>query len=47
VTIVHTAGEKVLVSGLLQAGEQIVCEATHRIVPGQLVEVDSPQRTSM
>ena len=37
VRIVHTAGERVLVRGMLQTGDAIVAEGVHRVVPGQAV----------
>jgi RND family efflux transporter MFP subunit len=39
VEIIHTAGERVLVQGLLQPGDQVIPSGTHRIVPGQSVSV--------
>ncbi len=41
VEIVHTSGQRVLVRGMLQAGDTIVSEGTHRVTPGQVVQVAS------
>jgi RND family efflux transporter MFP subunit len=39
VKIVHTAGERVLVRGLLTTGDAVIAAGAHRVVPGQQVEV--------
>lgn len=38
VEIVHQEGDRVLVRGTLQPGDQVVADGTHRMVPGQRVE---------
>ncbi len=40
VEIVHTAGDRVLVQGMVQPGDQVIPAGTHRVVPGQTVEVE-------
>lgn len=40
VEVVHTEGDRALVRGTLQAGEQAVTSGTHRIVPGEQVRID-------
>lgn len=39
VEVVHTEGDRALVRGTLQPGEQAVTSGTHRIVPGERVQV--------
>ena len=41
VEIVHQEGDRVLVRGTLQGGDRIVSNGSHRMVPGQAVEVAS------
>ena len=41
VEVLHTEGDRVLVRGMLQPGEQVINSGTHRIVPGQWVQVSS------
>jgi len=41
VEIIHQSGDRVLVRGTLQAGDQIVASGVHRLVPGQRVKVGS------
>ena len=41
VEIVHQQGDRALVRGTLQAGDKIIANGTHRLVPGQKVEVIS------
>lgn len=36
--ILHTEGERSLVRGLLEEGDQIIISGTHRVVPGQKVQ---------
>jgi RND family efflux transporter MFP subunit len=38
VEVIHTEGDRVLVSGTLQAGESAIASGTHRLTAGQLVE---------
>ena len=40
VEILETQGDRVLVRGTLQPGDEIVTNGTHRLVPGQLVAID-------
>ena len=35
--VLHTTGDRSLVRGTLQAGDRLVAEGVHRIVPGQIV----------
>jgi multidrug efflux pump subunit AcrA (membrane-fusion protein) len=35
VEIVHTEGNRVLVQGLVAAGDRVITAGTHRVVPGQ------------
>ena len=37
VEVIHTDGETAVVRGAIYAGERIVTEGVHRIVPGQRV----------
>ncbi|MGG6238739.1 efflux RND transporter periplasmic adaptor subunit [Nodosilinea sp. AN01ver1] len=37
VEIVHTEGDRVLVQGLVDAGDRVITSGTHRVVPGQAV----------
>lgn len=37
VEVIHTAGDRVLVQGTLQAGERVISEGIHRVVPGTWV----------
>ncbi|MBW4485565.1 MAG: efflux RND transporter periplasmic adaptor subunit [Tildeniella torsiva UHER 1998/13D] len=39
VEIVHTEGNRVLVTGLVEAGDRVITSGTHRVVPGQTVSV--------
>ena len=39
VEVLHTEGDRVLVRGTLQKGNQIIVNGNHRLVPGQLVKV--------
>lgn len=39
VEILYTEGDRVLVQGLVQAGDRVITSGTHRIVPGQSVRV--------
>ncbi len=39
VEIVHTEGDRVLVQGLVKAGDQVIMSGSHRVVPGQAVSV--------
>ncbi|MEA5452020.1 efflux RND transporter periplasmic adaptor subunit [Leptolyngbya sp. CCNP1308] len=39
VEIVHTEGNRVLVAGLVEAGDRVITAGTHRVVPGQTVSV--------
>jgi len=39
VEILHSAGDRVLVGGELKVGELVVIEGTHRLVPGQQVNI--------
>jgi len=39
VEIVHTEGDRVLVQGMVQPGDQVIPSGTHRVVPGQRVRV--------
>ena len=41
VEIIHQKGDRALVRGTLQPGDEIVANGTHRLVPGQRVEVAS------
>ncbi|MGF1480030.1 MAG: efflux RND transporter periplasmic adaptor subunit [Cyanophyceae cyanobacterium] len=41
VEIIHQQGDRALVSGTLQPGDEIVANGTHRLVPGQRVKVAS------
>ncbi len=41
VEIIHQQGDRALVRGTLQSGDEIVANGTHRLVPGQLVSVNS------
>lgn len=41
VRVIHTAGERVLVRGMLQPGDQLVAAGVHRVAPGQAVKVAS------
>ena len=43
VEIVHQKGDRALVRGTLEPGDEIVTNGTHRLVPGQLVSVNSNQ----
>ena len=36
----HTDGDRVLVRGAIQAGDRIVADGVHRVVPGQIVRID-------
>jgi hypothetical protein len=40
VEIVHTEGDRVLVQGMVQPGDQVIPSGTHRVVPGQGVRVE-------
>ena len=42
VMVVHTDGDRSLVQGTLQAGEQAIAAGTHRIVPGERVQPTNP-----
>lgn len=42
IQLLHTAGEKVFVTGLIQGGDQVVASGVHRLVPGQAVEILQP-----
>ena len=44
VEIVHQEGDRVLVRGTLQPGDRIVADGTHRLVPGQPVQIPSETR---
>ena len=39
VEIVHTEGNRVLVQGLVAAGDRVITAGTHRVVPGQAVSL--------
>ncbi|MFQ4137853.1 efflux RND transporter periplasmic adaptor subunit [Nodosilinea sp. PGN35] len=39
VEIVHTDGERVLVQGLVAAGDRVIASGIHRVVPGQAVSI--------
>jgi RND family efflux transporter MFP subunit len=39
VEILHTEGDRAYVRGTLQPRESIICNGTHRLVPGQLVQL--------
>ncbi|MGF1568743.1 MAG: efflux RND transporter periplasmic adaptor subunit [Nodosilinea sp.] len=39
VEILHTEGDRVLVQGLVQPGDQVIAAGTHRVVPGQVVSI--------
>jgi multidrug efflux pump subunit AcrA (membrane-fusion protein) len=39
VEIVHTEGDRVLVQGLVEAGDRVITSGTHRVVPGQAVSI--------
>ncbi|MGB3201816.1 MAG: efflux RND transporter periplasmic adaptor subunit [Nodosilinea sp.] len=39
VEIVHTEGDRVLVQGLVDAGDRVITSGTHRVVPGQAVSI--------
>ncbi|PSR12801.1 efflux transporter periplasmic adaptor subunit, partial [filamentous cyanobacterium CCP3] len=41
VEIVHTEGDRVLVQGLVDAGDRVITSGTHRVVPGQAVSVSN------
>ncbi|MBE9155973.1 efflux RND transporter periplasmic adaptor subunit [Nodosilinea sp. LEGE 06152] len=41
VEIVHTEGNRVLVQGLVDAGDRVITAGTHRVVPGQAVSVSN------
>lgn len=41
VEILHTEGERVLVTGTIQAGDRVVAGGVQRIVPGQMVRVSN------
>ena len=43
VEIIHQKGDKALVRGTLQPGDRVVANGTHRLVPGQNVEVASSE----
>ena len=43
VEIVHTEGDRVLVQGMVQPGDQVIPSGTHRVVAGQEVEVRSEE----
>ena len=43
VEIVHQKGDRALVRGTLESGNEIVANGTHRLVPGQLVSVNIEQ----
>lgn len=45
-TTVYTEGDRVLVSGTLKNGDQIVASGSHRVVPGQLVRAAEPGSTA-
>ena len=36
--LLETQGDKVLVKGTIQPGDEIIIDGTHRIIPGQLVK---------
>ena len=42
VEIVHSEGDRVLVQGLVDAGDRVITAGTHRVVPGQSVSVPAP-----
>lgn len=39
--LLETQGDRVLVRGTIQPGDEIITDGTHRLVPGQLVKVSS------
>jgi len=39
VEVVYTEGDRVLVRGMVQPGDQVISSGTHRVVPGQAVRV--------
>ncbi|WOD39563.1 efflux RND transporter periplasmic adaptor subunit [Nodosilinea sp. E11] len=39
VELLHTEGERVLVQGLVETGDRVISSGTHRVVPGQAVNV--------
>ncbi len=43
VEILHTESDQVLVRGTLQAGERLIVDGAHRVVPGQLVTPSSQE----
>ena len=43
VEIIYQKGDRALVRGTLQPGDEIVANGTHRLVPGQQVKVASSQ----
>ncbi len=43
VEILYTRAERVYVRGVLAAGERVVADGVHRIVPGQTVRVADTQ----
>ncbi|MEM7594482.1 MAG: efflux RND transporter periplasmic adaptor subunit, partial [Cyanobacteria bacterium P01_A01_bin.83] len=38
VELLETQGDRVLVRGTLQEGDEIIVDGTHRLIPGQLVK---------
>lgn len=41
VEVLHTEGEQTLVRGTLMPGDQVIVAGTHRVVPGQIVSINS------
>jgi len=47
VEVLYSDGDRAYVRGTISTGEEVVAGGTHRIVPGQLVEVTSPRRVGI
>lgn len=41
VELIHTSGDRVLVSGMLREGETVIVSGVHRVVPGQEIQPSS------